>query len=232
MKKLSKAKRRRRMKVLRISVLATVITVLTVTGILFVRAEFLKEGSSDRSKINLSSIKVPRPDINVKLLTENINSRPGVALRRVKGVVIHYTANPGTDAMANRNYFESRKDEEDSSANKVSSHFIIGLDGQIIQCIPLNEISYASNNRNSDTISIECCHPDKTGKFSKETYESLIKLTGWLCTRYNVSKSNVIRHYDVTGKLCPLYYVKHKAKWRDLKNDVWSYIMKYNVKTQ
>ena len=178
----------------------------------------------------MSSIKVPRPKINVRLLTENINSRPGIALRRVRGIVIHYTANPGTDAMANRNYFESRKNEEDSSKNKVSSHFIIGLHGQIIQCIPLNEISYASNNRNSDTISIECCHPDKTGKFSEETYKSLIKLTGWLCTRYDVSKSDVIRHYDVTGKLCPLYYVKHKTKWRDLKNDIWSYIMRYKGK--
>ena len=134
--------------------------------------------------------------------------------------------------MANRNYFDSRKNDENSSKNKVSSHFIIGLHGQIIQCIPLNEISYASNNRNSDTISIECCHPDKTGKFSRETYKSLIKLTGWLCTRYDVSKSNVIRHYDVTGKLCPLYYVKHKTKWRDLKNDIWSYIMRYKGKAQ
>ena len=77
-------------------------------------------------------------------------------------------ANPGTDAMANRNYFESRKTLSDDTANKVSSHFIIGLDGTIIQCIPLNEISiHASNNRNSDTISIECCHPDSSGKFSK-----------------------------------------------------------------
>ncbi|CCZ40987.1 putative uncharacterized protein [Clostridium sp. CAG:122] len=232
MKKLSKAKRRRRMKVLRVSVLAAVIAVLVVVGILAVKSEFLKERNSDVSKINLSSIKVPRPKINVRLLTENINSRPGIALRRVRGIVIHYTANPGTDAMANRNYFESRKNEEDSSKNKVSSHFIIGLHGQIIQCIPLNEISYASNNRNSDTISIECCHPDKTGKFSRETYKSLIKLTGWLCTRYDVSKSNLIRHYDVTGKLCPLYYVKHKTKWRDLKNDIWFYIMRYRGKAQ
>ena len=125
MKRLSKAKRRRRMKVLCVSVLATVISVLVVGGILAVKSEFLKVRNSDVSKINLSSIKVPRPKINVRLLTENINSRPGIALRRVRGIVIHYTANPGTDAMANRNYFESRKNEEDSSKNKVSSHFII-----------------------------------------------------------------------------------------------------------
>ena len=80
MKKLSKAKRRRRMKVLRVSVLAAVIAVLVVVGILAVKSEFLKERNSDVSKINLSSIKVPRPKINVRLLTENINSRPGIAV--------------------------------------------------------------------------------------------------------------------------------------------------------
>ena len=61
MKRLSKAKRRRRMKVLRVSVLAAVISVLVVGGILAVKSEFLKERSSDVSKTNLTSIKGPRP---------------------------------------------------------------------------------------------------------------------------------------------------------------------------
>ena len=220
MKKLSKAKRRRRMKVLRVSVLAAVIAVLVVVGILAVKSEFLKERNSDVSKINLSSIKVPRPKINVRLLTENINSRPGIALRRVRGIVIHYTANPGTDAMANRNYFESRKNEEDSSKNKVSSHFIIGLHGQIIQCIPLNEISYASNNRNSDTISIECCHPDDTGKFNDATYRSMVQLCAWLCLKFDLNENDVIRHYDVTGKNCPKYFVENEDAWKTFRKDI------------
>lgn len=230
MKKLSKAKRRRRLKVLKMWGTAVVICIIMTVVFMLVKSAITQKSGTKSSRINYEQYVVPKPNVKKALLTVNKNSRPGIKLRKIKGIVIHYTANPGTDAMANRNYFESRKNEEDSSKNKVSSHFIIGLHGQIIQCIPLNEISYASNNRNSDTISIECCHPDKTGKFSEETYKSLIKLTGWLCTRYDVSKSDVIRHYDVTGKLCPLYYVKHKTKWRDLKNDIWSYIMRYKGK--
>ena len=30
----------------------------------------------------------------------------------------------------------------------------------------------------------------------------------------------VIRHYDVTGKLCPLYYVEHEDAWQQFKADV------------
>lgn len=50
MKRLSKAKQRRRMKVLCVSVLATVISVLVVGGILAVKSEFLKVRNSDVSK--------------------------------------------------------------------------------------------------------------------------------------------------------------------------------------
>jgi N-acetylmuramoyl-L-alanine amidase len=36
-------------------------------------------------------------------------SRPGLPLRPVKAVVVHYVGNPGTSAMMNRDFFESRK---------------------------------------------------------------------------------------------------------------------------
>lgn len=227
MKRLSKAKKRRILKVFSISSMAAVIFVVAVSGILAVRSGVLKNDYENTKAIDLNNCDVPKPDIKVNLLTINKNSRPGISLKKVEGVVIHYTANPGTDAMANRNYFESRKNEADKSENKVSSHFIIGLDGKIVQCIPLNEISYASNNRNSDTISIECCHPDSSGKFSEKTYRSLIKLVAWLCVKYNIDNDDVIRHYDVTGKLCPVYYVKHEDKWNKLKDDIGKYIIKH-----
>lgn len=175
--------------------------------------------------IDYSQYNVPEPGIKQMLLTQNVNSRPGTSLATVNGIVIHYTANPGTDAEANRNYFEGRKDEPDEASNKVSSHYIIGLDGTIIQCIPLDEIAYASNNRNADTISIECCHPNKSGRFSKDTYNSLIHLAGWLCGKYNLDKSSIIRHYDVTGKECPLYFVKHSDAWDKLKDDIWKFFL-------
>lgn len=159
--------------------------------------------------------------ITQMLLTPNEFSRPGTPLKKVRSVVIHYTANPGTSAEANRNYFEGLKDTGTTSA---SSHFVIGLEGEIIQCIPLNEISYASNDRNNDTISIECCHPDVTGKFNDKTYKSLVTLTAWVCCKYNLKKKDIIRHYDVSGKLCPLYYVKHEDAWEQFKDDVMEYI--------
>lgn len=162
------------------------------------------------------------PDIDVRLLTKNPYSRPGTALKEVKGIVIHYVANPGTSAAQNRNYFEGLKD---SHATKASSHFIIGLDGEILQCIPTTEIAYASNERNQDTLAIECCHPDETGAFHDATYESLVHLTAWLCGKYDLTTSDVIRHYDVTGKNCPLYYVEHPDAWQQFLNDVETYIL-------
>ena len=62
--------------------------------------------------------------------------------------------------------------------------------------------------------------PDETGQFTDETYNSLIRLTAWLCGKYDVGKDDIIRHYDVTGKDCPRYYVKHKKKWDALKRCV------------
>ena len=157
------------------------------------------------------------PPLDVQLLTVNEYSRPGIPLEKVKGIVIHYTANPGSTAQANRNYFEGLKDEH---TTKASSHFVIGLDGELIQCIPSTEISYASNDRNGDTLSIECCHPDETGKFTDKTYDSLVKLTAWLCSRFDVPADEVIRHYDVTGKDCPKYFVENEDAWKQFQKDV------------
>jgi len=93
-------------------------------------------------------------------LTINPYSRPGYLLEEVNGIVIHYIGNPATTALQNRNYFESLATSHETYA---SSNFIVGLVGEIIQCIPVDEIAYASNQRNKDTLSIEICHPDETG---------------------------------------------------------------------
>ena len=84
----------------------------------------------------------------------------------------------------------------------------------------MTEIAYASNHRNDDTIAIECCHPDKSGQFSEETQESLIALAAALCKEYNLKEEDILRHYDITGKLCPLYYVEHEKQWEQLKKDI------------
>ena len=157
------------------------------------------------------------PKRDVQLLTPNEYSRPQKGLDEVHDIVIHYVDEPGSTAQQNRDYFESLKD---GSGRSVSSHFIISRDGSIIQCVPLGEVAYASNNRNSDTISIECCHPDDTGKFTDDTYNSCVDLTAWLCYAFQIGPDHVIRHYDVNGKDCPIYYVKNPEAWDRLKADV------------
>ena len=164
-----------------------------------------------------------RPPLDVQLLTINEYSRPGIPLEQVNGIVIHYTANPGTSAKDNRDYFEGLKD---SHATKASSHFIIGLDGEIVQCIPCNEWAYASNERNEDTISIECCIPDESGEFTQQTYDSLVELVSWLCFRYGLTEEDLLRHYDITGKNCPKYYVEHEDAWNTFLEDVKIYMEK------
>ena len=164
-----------------------------------------------------------RPPLDVQLLTVNEYSRPGIPLEQVNGLVIHYTANPGTSAKDNRDYFEGLKN---SHVTKASSHFIIGLDGEIVQCIPCNEWAYASNERNEDTISIECCIPDESGEFTRQTYDSLVELVSWLCFRYSLTEEDLLRHYDITGKNCPKYYVEHEDAWNTFLEDVKIYMEK------
>lgn len=157
--------------------------------------------------------------IEQDLIPINEYSRPGEPVDEVVGIVIHYVANPGTSAKANRNYFASLARSHETYA---SSNFIVGLDGEVIECVPLGEIAYASNFRNHDTVSIECCHPGEDGKFNDETYDSLVRLCRFLIDVYGIKRENVIRHYDVTGKLCPLYYVNNVDAWQDLLDDIFA----------
>ncbi len=154
------------------------------------------------------------PDwVDQQIIKVDGDSRRGVMLEGVRNIVIHHVGNPGSTAQQNRDYYASR-------SSSVSSHFVIGLKGEIIQCIPLHEKSSASNHRNKDTISIEVCHPDASGKFTDEAYQSLVKLTAWLCETCDLDSDDIIRHYDVTGKQCPLYFVTHEDAWEQFKKDV------------
>ncbi len=158
------------------------------------------------------------PDIDVELLTPNPYSRSQEKTDKITGIVIHYTANPGATAIGNRNYFEGLKDSHET---KASSNFVVGLDGEIVQCIPTWEVAYASNDRNYDTVSIECCHPEIHGKFNDATYH-MVQLTAWLCLKFNLTEEDVIRHYDVTGKVCPKYFVENEGAWDQFRKDVKS----------
>lgn len=166
---------------------------------------------------NVADVDASQPDIDVQLLDVNPYSRPGTESDGINGIVIHYTANPGSTAQENRDYFNGLQYSHETEA---SSNFIIGIDGEIIQCVPTWEVAYASNDRNSDTVSIECCHPDESGRFTEQTYRSLVQLTAWLCVKFELGPEDVIRHYDVTGKICPKYFVENEDAWETFRTDV------------
>lgn len=168
--------------------------------------------SEAANRIDPASIQIPGW-IDQQFIDVDGAARRGKPLTEVKDLAIHYVANPGTTAQQNRNYFNNPGVE-------VSSHFLIGLEGEIIQCVPLGEVSSATNDRNIDTISIEVCHPKEDGKFNDKTYASLVKLSAWLCRQFGLDETHLIRHYDVTGKACPLYYVEHPDAWEAYKRDV------------
>lgn len=154
--------------------------------------------------------------IQQSFITPNKYSRPQIPLKKVTKIAVHYVGNPGSSAMANRNYFENQK----LGGRYVSSHFIVGLDGEIIQCIPTEEIAYCTNQANSYSVSIETCHPDAGGKFNAVTEQSLAELCAYLCRKFGLTERDVIRHYDVTGKHCPLYYVVNPEAWDSFRERV------------
>lgn len=148
--------------------------------------------SNEYSERTGDAIDALRPEMDVELLTVNPYSRPGTSTQKITGIVVHYTANPGATAMENRNYFENLKDTHET---KASSNFVVGIEGEIVQCVPTWEVAYASNSRNIDTVSIECCHPDETGKFTDATYRSVVNLCAWLCMM-NVSEMELLAPSD------------------------------------
>lgn len=176
--------------------------------------EVFKEVAAPVMKKNIDERK---PLLTEDFLTVNEYSRPGEPLPEVKNIFVHYTANPNTTAQQNRSYFQSLMSTHITSA---SAHFIIGYDGDIIQCLPLDEIGYAVMGRNYDSISIECCYLAENGEFTEATNESLIKLLVWLLDRYELDTEDILRHYDEGGKACPKYYVENVDEWEKLKRDV------------
>lgn len=170
--------------------------------------------------VDLRSIETPSW-ITQDLIRKNIFSRPDVSMKQVNNIVLHYVANPGTGAKANRNYFDGLADQDPAgSGTSSSSHFIVGLEGEIIQCIPVREMAYANAPRNNDTVSIEICHPDESGRFNEETYDSVVKLTAWLCLELELTPDDVLRHYDINGKICPKFFVDDENAWKQFLKDV------------
>lgn len=171
---------------------------------------------------------------------------PQKKIHSIKGIVIHWVANPNSTAIANRNFFENRKY---GTSEFGSAHYIIGLSGEIIQCLPEDEIGYHVGSSlpyrsgskqiytpaaweflnhkstetqpepNYTTIGIECCHLDWDGKMTHETYDSTIELVVNLLNRYRLKETDVWLHQEVVGwKDCHRWFVNHPSEWQKFKN--------------
>lgn len=148
---------------------------------------------------------------------------------RIKYIVIHYVGALG-GAKANCQYYAGGN-------RNASAHYFVGFDGEIWQSVEDANIAWhcgASSYkhaecRNANSIGIELCvrkkntaslgATDKDWYFEDATVEAAAELTRYLMDKYNVPAPHVIRHYDVTGKICPNPYVYNTTShtWDEFK---------------
>ena len=166
-------------------------------------------------------------------LKENISKRANYGSKRntkvIKFLVYHYTANDGDTDEANANYFHN-------NVVKASAHRFVDDDSVTIS-VPDNYVAWSVGGglqgskghkyhkicTNTNSISIEMCDTIRNGKYevSPKTRANAIALGKELIKKYGIKKEYVIRHYDVTGKMCPLYFVKDEKAWEEFKDELF-----------
>lgn len=179
---------------------------------------------------------VSKPKTIKKYFTPNKYSRPRTKRSKTTKTAWHYTGKAGVSALSTWNYFESLKTGQYYMSGGVrkylfaSSHFIVGLDGEIYECMPLSETAYTTNAANSYSIGIECATTGSDDHYTDEQYKSMVHLGAWLAQEYRQDpREDAIRHKDVTGKICPRYFVNHPDKWKQFKLDQYN-LLKGKIK--
>ena len=154
-----------------------------------------------------------------KLLTKT-NYREGNG-KQNKYIVIHYVGATGS-AEDNCRYFQS-------NYRGSSAHYFVGHAGEVWQCVEDKDVAWHCGAtrykhaycRNDNSIGIElCCRKNisnNTWYFEEETVNSAMELVKELMKKYNIPVGNVLRHYDVSGKICPEPYVRNTSAWSTFK---------------
>lgn len=136
----------------------------------------------------------------------------------IRGIVIHNTSNVGDKAISNARFF----------SNKVtpsrSAHFFIDRDGEIYKSVYVHRVAWSVGQpskgvlyNNKNTISIELCDI-----VDKDISEKQLDSLKWLIKRLKKKCKNctqILRHYDINGKECPVRYVDSK-KWEELRKEL------------
>ncbi len=138
----------------------------------------------------------------------------------IEYIVVHYTANNGDRAEGNGNYFAQPN-------RNASAHYFID-ENTVVQSIKEDDTawhcgakSYKHEKcRNNNSIGVEMCsEKDNSGQYyiNQETQNTAIAVVKMLMGKYNIPLKNVLRHYDVTGKMCPEPFVRNQVQWLDFK---------------
>lgn len=143
----------------------------------------------------------------------------------IEYIVIHYTGNDGDRAWNNVNYFQSNK------YLQASAHLFVD-DNNVYQSVPFDYVAYSVGAKSVDTskgggkfykkctnknsINIEMCDTNKNGTYdvTEQTINNTLSITKELMAKYGIPASKVIRHFDVTGKKCPAYWIDN-ATWEN-----------------
>ena len=136
----------------------------------------------------------------------------------IKYIVVHYTGNDGDTDENNAKYFQN-------NIVQASAHYFVD-DDSITQTVPDDYVAWHcgaktykhATCRNANSIGVEICDDVRNGVIypSEKTIANALELVEHLMEKYSVPKENVIRHYDVTGKLCPAYWcgtAENDDKW-------------------
>lgn len=142
-----------------------------------------------------------------------------------KYIVIHYVGAVST-AWANSLYFKS-------VYRGASANWFVD-DNEAVQVVKDSDRAwhcgdglkkgnggkYFNKCTNSNSIGIEMCCFMNNGKLdiSEKTIANTIELVKELMAKYNIPVENVIRHYDVTNKICPAPFVENESRWNDFKS--------------
>jgi N-acetylmuramoyl-L-alanine amidase len=147
----------------------------------------------------------------VTLTTAFINKytppRPGIKLAVPSSITIHWIG-----AFPNQSVADPVKWWVDQKL-EASAHFVV-KDNAVLYCVPVNEVAWHCGSKgNYTSIGIEVVPASVAGDFGAETIKTLKQLLTML------PQVELLRHYDWTGKECPLYYVPND-KWEQLKKEL------------
>lgn len=149
------------------------------------------------------------------------NYRAGRTLP-VRYIVMHYTANNGDTARNNCDYYHR------VGGLQASAHYFCDEHGAMQSVRECDTAWHCGARaywhpecRNANSIGIEMCsrkRADGSYYIKPETVANAAALAKDIMQRYGIDIDHVLRHYDVTGKHCPMPWVDDPAQWTAFKD--------------